>query len=394
MAGQINITTTLRDENGVWYIRGRICDSATGETYKRGKSTGLKVKDNTKRKAEQVMKDVEAEWEFEAELKSKQNAGDKFSIYVDKFIERKRALRKKASSIKSYEDYNSKHIKPNLGDIPIGQITIGDIEKFYSKYLKTHKVNSARKVHCVISGAFKEAIRDGVIQTNIAENIEFPKAEKYTGADVYDEKEVSILLDGARKAGEPICAAITLAVCYGLRRSEAVGLRWKDIDFDANTLTISNTVTQNGKLRIEAEDTKTSKSHRTIALIPATVSYFEDLKKRQANAGLELDKVCAWQNGSAVRPDYIYKKSKDVMKKAGLKEIRFHDLRHTAASLLARHVSPKQLQEFLGHENISTTFGIYTHVLDEQRVATSNEMSKIIFKDFCPSLCPSVKTTD
>ena len=165
-------------------------------------------------------------------------------------------------------------------------MTLHDLEDFYREYLKTHTVNSARKVYAAISGAFREAIREGLIQVNLADkdHLEFPKAEKYTGGSAYTAAEVAKLLQAAKEAGEPIRAAITLGVCYGLRRSETLGLR----------------------------------------------------------------------------------------------VIRFHDLRHTAASLLAPNVSPQQLQKFLGHEDISTTYGIYAHLLDKERKATSEAMDAVL----------------
>ena len=83
-------------------------------------------------------------------------------------------------------------------------------------------------------------------------------------------------------------------------------------------------------------------------------------------------------DGQEVRPDYITRKTKQLMKKCNLPVIRFHDLRHTAASLLAPYVTPKQLQEFLGHENISTTYDVYTHILDDQKKETSEAMNNIL----------------
>ena len=88
--------------------------------------------------------------------------------------------------------------------------------------------------------------------------------------------------------------------------------------------------------------------------------------------------MCAWLNGDRVRPDYIYRKTQKLMNQAGLPVIRFHDLRHTAASLLAPSVSPQQLQRFLGHEDISTTYGTYAHLMDRERVATAETMSYIM----------------
>lgn len=141
---------------------------------------------------------------------------------------------------------------------------------------------------------------------------------------------------------------------------------------------MANTVVQNGDLRIEDEQTKTSKSHRTIRLIDWTVPYLKELKEQQAASGLTPDKVCAWPDGRELRPDTLTHQAQKLMKQCGLRVIRFHDLRHTAASLLAPYVSPKQLQEFLGHEDIRMTYGTYAHVLDEQKIATSETMDSIL----------------
>lgn len=109
-----------------------------------------------------------------------------------------------------------------------------------------------------------------------------------------------------------------------------------------------------------------------------TIPYLKELREKQAAAKLKTDKVVAWMHGQEVRPDFIYRKTRQLMKKCGLPVIRFHDLRHTAASLLAPHVTPKQLQEFLGHEDISTTLGIYTHILDDQKRETTAAMNTVL----------------
>ena len=386
LASHKTVSASLQEDRGTWVVRGRVYDPETGKTRQRTKSTKLKVKNNTKRKAELIMRDIIAEWTSEANAIPVEDSKT-LSVYVQRFIDRKKALGREDNTISSYEDYNKLHIKPKLGNTPIQEITLQDIEDFYSFYLQKHKVNSAKRVHVVLTGAFNEAVKDGTIQSNIAKNYEFPKAEKYTGAKVYNKDEVNILLKQAEKKGEPIRSAIVLSVCYGLRRSEVCGLRWKDFDFSDNVFTVSNVVVQIDGVPVEKERTKTKKSNRTIPLIPQTIAYFKELKEAQEKSGLKLDKVCAWSDGRPVRPDFVTRAVKKVEKECALSGIRLHDLRHTAASLLAPHVTPKQLQDFLGHEDISTTLGIYTHIVDEQRRATSNAMNDIIGSAFVLNEC-------
>jgi len=179
----------------------------------------------------------------------------------------------------------------------------------------------------VVSGALLDAVRDKIIPANFTDYVEFPKAKKFKGKS-YSEDQVAALLDAVAQEGEPIRAAVTLAVCYGLRRSELLGLRWEDIDFEAKTLCVRNTVTKYRDLVIEAEQTKTEKSQRTIDLIESTIPYLSALKQTQERDGLALDKVCTWPDGRPVRPDYITARTRRIMEKYGLEHIRVHDLRH------------------------------------------------------------------
>ncbi len=369
------ISASLVDDRGTWTVKGRVFDPVTGKVRQRTKSTGFKVKDSTKRKAEAKKQEIISEWEAEI-AGVERSTSPLFSVYVQKFIDRKRVLRKKENTIKSYQDYIDVHIIPKLGNIPIQEMTLHDLEDFYREYLGTHTVNSARKVNVVISGAFRE----GLIQVNLADkdHLEFPKAEKYDGGTYYTDKEVASLLNASKEYGEPIRVAMVLGVCYGLRRSEVCGLRWKDIDLENETLTVTNTVVSNGELWIEAEDTKTNSSYRMLYLCQMTISYLKALKQSQEKAGIELDKVCVFPNGERVRPDYISSKTKKVMQRAGLRVIRFHDLRHTAATLLAPNVSAQQLKAFLGHYDKSITYGVYAHLMDKERKATAETMNTIL----------------
>ena len=159
---------------------------------------------------------------------------------------------------------------------------------------------------------------------------------------------------------------------YGLRRSEVCRLRWQDIDFDNGAMHICNTVVKGDMKYIEEERTKTKKSDRVIALVDFTVPHLKALKDEQLAAGLTLGKVCRWPNGDDIKHDYISKKFGKLLKENGLPPIRYHDLRHTAASLLiASGATPQQTQEFLGHETVSTTMNIYAHCLNEAKIETA-----------------------
>ena len=251
-------------------------------------------------------------------------------------------------------------------------------EKLYEKGLSS---NSIRKYAVIVSGALHLAVLDEIIPYNIAKDgsIKIPKAKRFRG-EVYDQTQAMELLEVAYKEPEPMRSAIILALCYGLRREEVCGLRWCDINFKKNEMYICNTVTQNGGTIFRDEDTKTEKSHRYLTLVDSTIPYLKELKAAQKKRGLILDKVCRWPDGKEVQPGYITHAFPKVLKRHGLKHIRFHDLRGTAASLMAQHAKPKQLQEFMGHNKISTTMEIYVKAFDDDRKAVAGFMNSILEK--------------
>lgn len=223
-------------------------------------------------------------------------------------------------------------------------------------------------------------MRDGIITTNPALLVTMPRAKEKFKGNSLTAQQAKTLLEAAKAEGEPFTSAVLFAVVYGLRRSEICGLRWQDIDFAAGTVHVCNTVVKSDSGYIEEERTKTVKSDRVIALIGFTIPCLKDLMNKQIEAGLELDKVCRWENGNDIKHDYISHKFTKLLKANGLPKIRFHDLRHTAATLLVNNgATPQQAQEFLGHESVGTTMNIYAHCLNDTKIKTSEIMNKIYF---------------
>lgn len=261
-----------------------------------------------------------------------------------------------------------------FGHIKTNDIQYAHLQRYIDDLAGDLKVKSLKKHLVVINGALEDAERSGIISSNPARLVQMPReAEKFVGNTLAKEA-----LSAAQEEGEPMYAIVILGMVYGLRRSEMCGLRWKDIDFENGYIHVCNTVVKGKSGHIEEESTKTEKSNRYLPLIGFTIPYFRDLLQQQISSGSKCDKVCQLSDGSPVLPDYITHKYKEFLAAHNLPDIRVHDMRHTAASLLAAHdATPQQAQEFLGHENISTTLDIYTHCLDESKRKTADIMDKI-----------------
>lgn len=261
-----------------------------------------------------------------------------------------------------------------FGHIKTKDIQYAHLQRYIDDLAGDLKVKSLKKHLVVINGALEDAERSGIISSNPARLVQMPReAEKFVGNPLAKEA-----LSAAQEEGEPMYAIVILGMVYGLRRSEMCGLRWKDIDFENGYIHVCNTVVKGKSGHIEEESTKTEKSNRYLPLIGFTIPYFRDLLQQQISSGSKCDKVCQLSDGSPVLPDYMTHKYKEFLAAHSLPDIRVHDMRHTAASLLAAHdATPQQAQEFLGHESISTTLDIYTHCLDESKRKTADIMDKI-----------------
>lgn len=222
-----------------------------------------------------------------------------------------------------------------------------------------------------------------MIESNPADRIERPKKEKFVGA-IYKEKELEKLFAVVRD--DPIELAVILGAFYGLRRSEVVGLKWDAIDFEQKTITIQHTVSQvciDGKSQIVQKDrTKTKSSHRSLPLVPPFEELLRRLRAQQAQNRLLCgsaynreysEYIYVNEIGELVKPGYITQHFPIVLKNNSMRKIRFHDLRHSCASLLyANGVSLKEIQERLGHSDISTTSNIYTHLDFNSKIKSAN----------------------
>lgn len=265
-----------------------------------------------------------------------------------------------------------------------------DIQDFYSYVINTLKLkaNTAIHYHANIRSALQYALMTDRISSNPANKVIRPKKEPYLGK-AYSAEQVNQLLEQVR--GGKLELGIILAAFYGLRRSEVVGLKWTAIDLTHRTITIKHTVTAgslDGKyIIIEKDSTKNKPSRRTLPLVETFYDLLVRLKEQQENQQQFKETYCrdylayiyVDQLGNRIKPNYISQNFNSTLKKLKMPHIRYHDLRHSCASLLlANGVSMKEVQEWLGHSDYSTTANIYSHLEFSSKVSSANIMNDVI----------------
>lgn len=369
----------LHEKNGYYYIILNLTDSA-GKRKPKWISTGLTIKGNKKR-AEQMLME---------ERRKYANAKTGDDVLFADFMEQWLKIVKSTVSIPTYSSYVNavkSIIAPYFRKkkILLRDLQAHDIQMFYQEQLQRVKASSVIHYHANIHKALKYAVKNDMIPSNPADKVERPKQDKFYG-NFYDRDELNKLFEAV--AGTKLELPVLLGAFYGLRRSEIVGLKWSAIDFEQNTITISHTVTScnlDGKCVIVAKDTtKTKSSRRTLPLVP----YFHEKllavkaqqERNQKLCGRSynrefLEYICVDDIGDRFKPNYITSQFPKLLERNGFRKIRFHDLRHSCASLLlASGVPMKHIQEWLGHSDFSTTANIYAHLDYSSKLTSASAM--------------------
>ena len=380
----------LQIKNDYYYMVLSYLD-ANGKRKQPWFPTGLPIKNNKKR-AEKML--LELRQSFVPPAGKKDNgelfADMLFADYMELWLEIVEGSIER-TTFASYTQMVKGKIVPyfrNTG-IRLSELQAKHIQSFYLHELKTVSANTVIHEHANIHKALKYAVRMDLIPYNPADKVERPKKQKFI-ADYYRLDELEQLFEATKD--HPYSLLIQITAFYGLRRSEALGLRWDAIDFERNTITIRHIVTNakiNGKCEIvRADRAKTKSSLRSLPLVGNIREKLLALKEQQK----ENKRICGNcynreydgyvfvdAMGNIFNPINVTANFSKLLERNGLRHIRFHDLRHSCASLLlANDVPMKQIQEWLGHSDISTTANIYSHLDYKSKVTSANVMGNVL----------------
>lgn len=349
--------------------------------------TGLPIKNNKKR-AEKMLLELRQTYVPPAEHKSngELSADMLFADYMELWLEVVRNSIE-ITTFSSYTQMVKGKIVPYFRKtgVKLGELQARHIQSFYLYELKTVSASTVIHEHANIHKALKYAVKMDLIPYNPADKVERPKKQKYI-ADYYRLEELEQLFEATKD--HPYSLLIQITAFYGLRRSEALGLRWDAIDFEQGTISVKRTVTStiiDGKYQeFEQQSAKTKSSLRTLPLIGSFREYFMQVKEAQ-----ELNKqVCGNcynyeydgfvfvdELGERIRVEYLTNAFPKFLESHGLRRMRFHDLRHSCASLLlANGVPLKHIQEWLGHSDFTTTANIYAHLDYKSKITSAQAM--------------------
>ncbi len=370
----------LREKKGYFYAVLNYTDTL-GKRKTKWIATGLAVKGN-KKKAEAFLQEQRRNFHEEEPITD--------AILFADFMEQWLAVVKSSIAVTTYASYSNmvkRVIVPYFKErnLTLQELTAKHIQDFYLKELERVSASSVIHYHANIHKALKYAVKLDLIPTNPADKIERPKKERFV-ASFYDADEVNKLFNISK--GTKLELPILFGAFYGMRRSEALGVKWDAIDFEKNTITVKHTVTcvdLDGEKRIIAADrTKNKSSMRTLPLVPFVkerlLQLQDEQKENRRLCGRSYIKdytgyVCVNEIGDLIKPNYVSEQFPKLLEAHGLRRVRFHDLRHSCASLLlANGVPMKQIQEWLGHSDFSTTANIYAHLDYSSKLGSADAM--------------------
>ena len=305
--------------------------------------------------------------------------------WLEVWYENYAKIKMRPSSYLTYRGYLDNHIKPSLGNIPLGSLTTLDLQKLYKKLLEVGRVarlesqkqpkglsaKTVRNIHQIISSALKLAVDQRLLARNPADGCALPKVERREMQTIPAAQLMTFLRE-AKESG--VFALYYIDLTTGLRRGELLGLKWEDVDLEKGELRVRRQIGHIGGEMLEMP-LKTKNAYRILPLSADAIGVLKEQRQKAGNSPW----VFPSPTGRPMSPDSVLHMLHRVLKRAGLPEVRFHDLRHTFATLaLQNGVDIKTVSGMLGHFSAGFTLDTYAHVTTSAKQEAANTMGNVL----------------
>src|SRR5260370_472013 len=293
--------------------------------------------------------------------------------YLERWLEQVCKLTMKPNTYKQYRSIVHHHVLPSLGNIKLQKLTAEKVQEFCAqKQNEGLSPGTVALIHSVLNTALENAVRWGLVARNVAKLVTLPHVERYEAQTLTMEQALKLL---ELAQGSRIETLLLVALTTGMRRGELLALRWDDIDFEKGVLHVRRTMSHIPGLGYKEGEPKTKAGRRTIELSSVTIGALKEHQVSQVQMRINAGEK--WQEqgivfcniyGGFFNPAKVLVLFQKLLEDAGLPHMRFHDLRHSAATiLLEARVHLKMVQERLGHSTIATTADIYSHISSEMQ---------------------------
>lgn len=320
---------------------------------------------------------------------------DTVADFMEKWLKDSVALQVRQTTLESYTYLARKHIIPEIGHLPLSKLQPLHIQQLYAKKLNTGRLDgvtsglsptSVRRIHSVLHKALATAVKWQLLPRNPADAVDAPKPARKP-MQYLKASQVIDFLQALADSNDTYGPLYLTAIMTGLRRGELLALRWDDLNLGNAILSVRRSAAKLHDGTIILQEPKTKEGERSVALPSNVVEALLKHREQQAEHKGKLGKaycdkclIFANEFGGVINPSNLQRHYKKMLTRAGLPEIRFHDLRHTHATLmLEQGVHPKIVQERLGHNSIQITLDTYSHALPNLQAEAADKLEKALF---------------
>lgn len=373
---------SIKKDGSTWNVRYDAgCDPLTG-ARKQKKKRGFKTKKDAEKFLNEQLNAIDRGSYFEPKDIT-------IAEYVDYWLENYARPNSAARTIEGYNYMITQHIKPAFGHMKMEKLQPYHLQEYYAQKLSSGKLDggglsatSVKHQHRLISKMLKDAVKWQFISRNVAQAVSPPKTKKIE-MQIWDSNQIKQFLQAASSS---VYYSIYLTTVYsGMRRGEVLGIRWQDVNLEDNILYVKQSLQPVKKVGLVFKEPKSGKG-RSISITPSLSKELRKVYKQQLEHKLllgpdyhDFDLVFAQRNGNPIQPSEMARNFRKVIEGTNLPYIRFHDLRHTHASLMLQQgIHPKVVSERLGHSTIGITMDTYTHVLPNMQKEAAHQFEQLI----------------